>query len=580
MKLLCKLLLLCFFYFVCAAQQDERARKMQTTPTTRRDRGGSPTVPNRSRPSQGRRPTKPRPTRGGGSRGRGGRPTKPRPTRGPRPSQLARQANGGKRPPQRFQMAQDDDTFNRVTGVPRWAREGPDNPIFGLPAKPGLPRGFAISGHYSVPCSSNCPAVPRRCKMNFGDVCGQGCFCNNDPTLTPTARPTPLPGAPTFEPSKFNGYWALTHRPTNGGSGSGSGGGGGGGGIGENDDGSSGGDVSDILVPPTPQPSVYFIPCSSNCPSVPALAPLCGFFQTCGNGCYCGTAPGVPSPFPTRRPTQNIFVLITPSPSPIAGPSSVSGGRGAAPRSRSGQNTVTNTNPPVTRGPVSSPTNAPISPPTQRPTPSMVAAQPPPAPPVQAPPPADHGGFHDGGHTDDHDHASQPAGSNSAGAVTKDDNTISTGAIAGIAVGSVVIVILIAAAAFALVRNKNPMNNQSSHFPGIHEGTIDQIYAARKSAEISRLSGGFTPHLAGSGMRPSLSRASTSRSSTAMAMAMAGPGPRRSSFVGAPQGDGNLKRQSFSPGNNLGGRGGGNAVGYPAPRPSPSYNSSQSPYDL
>ena len=567
MSLLCKLLLLFFFYFVCAAHQDERIRKLQASTTPGQGRRPTKPRPTRGGGSRGRggRPTKPRPTRGGGgSRGRGGRPTKSRPTLGPRPSKLARQANGGKRPPQRVKLAQDDDTFNRVSGIPRWARDGPDNPIFGLPAKPGLPRGFAITGHYSVPCRSNCPAVPRRCKMNFGDVCGEGCFCNNDPTLTPTARPSPLPGAPTFEPSKFNGYWALTHRPTFGGSGSGGGGGGGGsigGSIGENDDGSSGGDV----MPPTPRPSVYFIPCRSNCPSAPAPAPLCGFFQTCGNGCYCGTAPGVPSPFPTRRPTQNIFVLMTPSPSSAAGPSNVSGGRRAAPRPS--QNTVTNTNPPVTRH-VASPTSAPIPPPTQQPTPSMVAAQPPPAPPVQAPPSADHEGLHDGGHTDDH--ASQPDGSNSAGAAaTKDDNTISTGAIAGIAVGSVVIVVLVAAVAFALVRKKNPMNH---HFPGIHDGTMDQIYAARKSAEISRLSGGFTPHLAGSGLRPSLHRASMSRSS----MAMAGPGPRRSSVGEILQGDGNLKRQSFSPGNKMGGRGGGNA----APRPSPSYNSSQSPYDL
>ena len=78
---------------------------------------------------------------------------------------------------------------------------------------------------------------------------------------------------------------------------------------------------------PTPRPSprsAFFVPCSTNCPT--SNVPLCGFFQTCGNGCFCGTAPGVPSPFPTRQPTVNSFVIsqpvatrsrvVSPAPSP------------------------------------------------------------------------------------------------------------------------------------------------------------------------------------------------------------------------------------------------------------------------
>ena len=77
---------------------------------------------------------------------------------------------------------------------------------------------------------------------------------------------------------------------------------------------------------PTTQPtqnSAYFVPCSSNCP-LSAPAPKCGFFQTCGNGCYCGTAPGVPSLFPTRTPTpiptQTQKPIISPTPRPSSVP--------------------------------------------------------------------------------------------------------------------------------------------------------------------------------------------------------------------------------------------------------------------
>jgi hypothetical protein len=134
-------------------------------------------------------------------------------------------------------------------------------------------------------------------------------------------------------------------------------------------------------------------------------------------------------------------------------------------------------------------------------------------------------------------------GSNAAAATSKDSsNGLSTGAIAGIAVGGVLFVIVIVAAAFALTKKK-------TNFSDV-EGTMDQIYAARKSAEISRLSGGFTPHLVG--QRPSISRASMGRNSM-----------------------GDSRRQSFSAGNNMGASRG--KMGYPAPRPSLSYNS---PHDL
>ena len=194
-------------------------------------------------------------------------------------------------------------------------------------------------------------------------------------------------------------------------------------------------------------------------------------------------------------------------------------------------------------------------------------------------PPADQGGLRAGRHpgTDDHDenHAPEPAaGSNSAGTASKDSDTIGTGAIAGIAVGAVVLVVLIAAAAFVIAKKKQS-------FPGAVDGTMDEIYAARKSAEISRLSGGFTPHLVVT--RPRISHlahphphphASMSRNSMT--------GPRRTSSSSTS--GGSIQRQSFVPGNNLGGRERGAVakVGHLMARPNPNsvYNSSRTPYDL
>ena len=229
---------------------------------------------------------------------------------------------------------------------------------------------------------------------------------------------------------------------------------------------------------------------------------------------------------------------------------------------------------PVPLSQTPSPTLAPSSSLTLQPTFSSAGQG-----PAQVLPPADQGGLRDGRHpgTDDHDenHAPEPAaGSNSAGTASKDSDTIGTGAIAGIAVG-VVLVVLIAAAAFVIAKKKK------QSFPGAADGdgTMDEIYAARKSAEISRLSGGFTPHLVVT--RPSISHlahphASMSRNSMA--------GPRRASSSSTS--GGSTQRQSFVPGNNLGGRERravakvGHLMARPNPNPNQVYNSSRTPYDL
>ena len=75
---------------------------------------------------------------------------------------------------------------------------------------------------------------------------------------------------------------------------------------------------------PTPIPSsapTDYIPCNKNCPVKPNL---CGFYETCGNGCWCGRFPPTPSSFPTLTPTQNLFIIAPPTMMPYTGAVSIS----------------------------------------------------------------------------------------------------------------------------------------------------------------------------------------------------------------------------------------------------------------
>jgi hypothetical protein len=94
------------------------------------------------------------------------------------------------------------------------------------------------------------------------------------------------------------------------------------------------------------------------CLTLPSYKPIykLSINQTCGNGCYCGNAPAVPSPFPTRQPTANNFVVNnggTPTMLPVT--------------------TTTRVNPAtkkptsvLARTPVQPPTTTPILPPASR----------------------------------------------------------------------------------------------------------------------------------------------------------------------------------------------------------------------
>ena len=126
---------------------------------------------------------------------------------------------------------------------------------------------------------------------------------SESPTLTPTHRPsrpptlgpsltlsvptTPLPtDQPTRQPTHRPSF-KPSARPTT---------------------------SSPTTSPPSPSPSVYYVPCTSNCPRG-VVPPLCSFYQSCGNGCFCGTFPLVPpSNQPTQVPSVNTFFTVTSTP--------------------------------------------------------------------------------------------------------------------------------------------------------------------------------------------------------------------------------------------------------------------------
>ena len=64
---------------------------------------------------------------------------------------------------------------------------------------------------------------------------------------------------------------------------------------------------------PSSLPTTDYILCNKNCPVKPNP---CGFYETCGNGCWCGRLPPTPSSFPTLAPTQNLFIITHPTMTP------------------------------------------------------------------------------------------------------------------------------------------------------------------------------------------------------------------------------------------------------------------------
>ena len=125
---------------------------------------------------------------------------------------------------------------------------------------------------------------------------------------------------------------------------------------------------------PTPIPSsapTDYIPCNKNCPVKPNI---CGFYETCGNGCWCGRFPPTPSSLPTLTPTQNLFEIGTPTMIPYNGAVSIllSPMPTLQPSSKSTHSPTTllpSTISPSTLHPTITPSESPILPPVQSPTP-------------------------------------------------------------------------------------------------------------------------------------------------------------------------------------------------------------------
>lgn len=108
---------------------------------------------------------------------------------------------------------------------------------------------------------------------------------------------------------------------------------------------------------PTQVPTKYYIRCQINCPPLGTAAPPCSFESTCGNGCYCGIMPGVPTALPTLIPTTTFFVNGGGSPSNVASPTF-----------------PYNNAPNIALQPTSSPSNSPTLSPTLAPTASPTAS--------------------------------------------------------------------------------------------------------------------------------------------------------------------------------------------------------------
>jgi len=127
---------------------------------------------------------------------------------------------------------------------------------------------------------------------------------------------------------------------------------------------------------PSSAPTSDYIPCNKNCPVKPTL---CGFYETCGNGCWCGRFPPTPSSFPTLAPTQNLFILVPPTMIPYNGailPISVSPSPIPTLQPLSKSTQIPTTFLPTTISPTTSyPTTTPSQSPSPSPTPLPTAYQ-------------------------------------------------------------------------------------------------------------------------------------------------------------------------------------------------------------
>lgn len=203
-----------------------------------------------------------------------------------------------------------------------------------------------------------------------------------------------------------------------------------------------------------------------------------------------------------------------------------------------------------------------------------------PAPPAPAPAPGNPSGdvgTGDNG-SEPGDSADPSVDSNSVGSTGSNaTQSLSDGAIAGIAVGVIFVVAVAGLAVYFAASRKGDAGVRR----GLN-GTMDEIYARKSGAEISRMSGdaGFAPYLAGqqSGRASFASRASMSRAS------MGAPESGNRASIGYAR-NSESRRPSLTTGRSINGQGANRAGKYPAPRPSmsrqaPSYNSSTAPYEL
>ena len=163
------------------------------------------------------------------------------------------------------------------------------------------------------------------------------------PSLAPSRSPTPSPSQkPSSAPSQ-----SPTPRPS-----------------------------SKPTLRPTPIPSSVpttdYIPCNKNCP---VKSNLCGFYETCGNGCWCGRFPPTPSSFPTLAPTQNLFTIALPTMIPYNGavlpisvaPSPMLTLQPSSKSTRTPTTFLPTTLLPTTSHPTIKPSQSPILPPVQSP---------------------------------------------------------------------------------------------------------------------------------------------------------------------------------------------------------------------
>jgi len=291
-------------------------------------------------------------------------------------------------------------------------------------------------------------------------------------------------------------------------------------------------------APPTPTARLY-VPCRTNCPVPASQAPLCGFFQTCGNGCYCGTAPGVPSPFPTRQPTGALFSIAsrpTPRPTPLPRQRVVAPPTGGSAPSAGVQQGSPGSvpAPPPASSPTGPPTIAPSNVPVAAPMPTPVAHAPsarPSTTTIVAMATAPPSGVEAGAGA-----SSSSAGSSSGSSGSSTTNN--AGLIAGVAIG-VVVLLMLMGLAFATYGRK-PKQDQMLELLAARL-TVDRVLSMRQSERLGaspasgRASqGGFDHHDIYSSGRASEAGGRRSMADQRGSLARAGSFAQRSSFAAGP----------------------------------------------